>query len=87
MAPAIRVQIVDEAVWISHDANTIGKGINPIILPSTMSKSLVRMDSLTSLWHRVEEKENSVFKPDLLHLENDHVLHSARDGEVGKIKL
>ena len=33
-----RVQILDEADCISHSTNTLGKGINPIILPPAMGK-------------------------------------------------
>ena len=33
-----RVQIMDYTLRISHDANTIGKGMNPIILPPAISK-------------------------------------------------
>ena len=32
------VQILDEADCISHSTNTLGKGMNPIILPPAMSK-------------------------------------------------
>ena len=35
---AIRVQILDEADCISHITNTIGKGINPIILSPAKGK-------------------------------------------------
>ena len=38
METAIRVQILDEADCISHSTNTIGKGINPIILHPVMGK-------------------------------------------------
>ena len=31
-------QILDKAVYISHRANRLGKGMNPIILPSAMSE-------------------------------------------------
>ena len=31
---ATQVQNLDEAVCISHSANTVGKGMYPIILPS-----------------------------------------------------
>ena len=34
----IRFQILDEAVCISHSANTLRKGINLTILPPTMGK-------------------------------------------------
>ena len=32
------VQILDENIFISHIANTLGKGTNPIILPPAMGK-------------------------------------------------
>ena len=32
------VQILDETVFISHCANNLGKGTNPIILPQAMGK-------------------------------------------------
>ena len=35
---AIRVQIMDVAVCISGRANTIGKGMNPTILPQATGK-------------------------------------------------
>ena len=34
----IRVQILDEAVCISDPANNLGKGMNPTIFPTAMSK-------------------------------------------------
>ena len=33
-----RVQIQDETDCISHSTNTLGKGMNPIILPPAMGK-------------------------------------------------
>ena len=38
MDTATRVQILDEADCISHGTNTLGKGMNPIILPPAMGK-------------------------------------------------
>ena len=35
---ATRVQILDETNCISHSTITLGKGINPIILPPAMGK-------------------------------------------------
>ncbi len=35
---ATRVQILDETDYISHSTNTLGKGMNPIILPPAMGK-------------------------------------------------
>ena len=36
MNTATRVQILDDAVCISHSANTLGKGMNPTILPQAV---------------------------------------------------
>ena len=36
---ATRVQILDETDSISHSTNTLGKGMNPIILHPAMGKS------------------------------------------------
>ena len=33
-----RVQTLDKAVRISHSANTLGKSMNPIILPPAIGK-------------------------------------------------
>ena len=38
MNTVTRVQILDEAESISHKANTLGNGINPIILLPAMGK-------------------------------------------------
>ena len=38
MDTASRVQILDETHCISHSTNTLGKGMNPIILPPAMGK-------------------------------------------------
>ena len=38
MDTAILVQISDETDCISHSTNTLGKGMNPIILPPVMGK-------------------------------------------------
>ena len=38
MDTVTRVQILDEADRISHCTNTLGKGMNPIILPPAMGK-------------------------------------------------
>ena len=40
MDTATRVQILDETDCISHSTNTLGKGMNPIILPPAMGKFL-----------------------------------------------
>ena len=38
MDTATRVQILDLTDCISHSTNTLGEGINPIILPPAMGK-------------------------------------------------
>ena len=38
MDMATRVQILDETDCISHSTITLGKGMNPIILPPAMGK-------------------------------------------------
>ena len=38
MDVAIQVQILDEAVCISHRTNTFGKGMHPTILPLVIDK-------------------------------------------------
>ena len=38
MDTAKRVQILDETGFISHSTNTLGKGMNPIILPLATGK-------------------------------------------------
>ena len=38
MDTATRVQILDETDGISHNTNTLGKGMNPTILPPAMGK-------------------------------------------------
>ena len=38
MDTATRVQILDETDCISHSTNTLGKGMNPIILLPAMSR-------------------------------------------------
>ena len=38
MDSVIRVKILDETTCISHSTNSLGKGMNPIILPPAMGK-------------------------------------------------
>ena len=38
MDTVTRVQILDKTDCISHSTNTLGKGMNPIILPPAMGK-------------------------------------------------
>ena len=45
-----RVQILDEALYISYTANTLGKSMNPTILPPENSRA-------DKVWPPVLEKE------------------------------
>ena len=38
MDTATRVRILDKTNCISHSTNTLGKGMNPVILPQAMGK-------------------------------------------------
>ena len=46
---AIRVQILGETVYISHSANFIRKGMNPIILPPALGKQSEKLNSNLSM--------------------------------------
>ena len=70
MDTATRVQILDETDCISHSTNTLGKGMNPIILPPAMDKYQGRQGSSALVRQLVQEKENSEFNPVKLHLKN-----------------
>ena len=74
MNTVTRVQILDETDCISHNTNTLGKGMNPIILPPAMS----RLGFSALVRQLVYEKENSEFKPDKLRLKIDLGSYPAR---------
>ena len=78
MDPATRVQILDEAVCISHSSNTLEKCINQTI-PSIVGQT----DSLTLVWQPVK-KEISEFKPVKIRLKIDLVSQPARAEGLGK---
>ena len=46
---ATRVQILDETDCISHSTNTLGKGMNPIILPPVGQTRFFSLGEATSL--------------------------------------
>ena len=46
MDTATRVQILDKTDYISHSTNTLGKGMNPIILPMCKIVEQTRFFSL-----------------------------------------
>ena len=56
---AIRVQIMDEALFISHNAKTLEKGCNPTILSQAMSKQEDKLSPFTLVWQPAFKKENS----------------------------
>ena len=86
MDTATQVQILDETDCISHSTNTLGKGMNPIILPPAMGKQQNRLGSSALVRQLVQEKENSEFKPVKLGLKIDLVSYPARaEGLVNKI--
>ena len=87
MDMATQVQILDEADCISQSTNTLGKGMNPIILPPAMGKivgqaGFVSLGEATSLG----EGKTSVFKPVKLRLKIDLVSYPAQaEGLVNMI--
>ena len=82
MDTATRIQILDENDCISHGTKTLGKGMNPIILPPAMGKIVGQ----TGFFSLGEEKENSEFKPVKLRLKIDLVSYPARaEGLVNRI--
>ena len=78
MDTANRIQILNETVFISHNAHIHGKIIHIAILASVMGKLLGRLGSLALVWQLVLEKEKSEMRPVKLSLRNDLVLHPAR---------
>ena len=75
MGTATRVQILDETVCILHKANTLKKGMNPVIPSPAISKSCGRQGSSALICQTVEEKENYEFKHVKLRLKIDLVSH------------
>ena len=86
MDTATRVQILDETDCISHSTNTLGKGMNLIILPPAMGKQQGRLGSSAQVRQLIQEKDNSKFKPLKLRLKIDLVSYPARaEGLVNMI--
>ena len=81
---ATRVQILDETDCISHSTYTLGKGMNPIILPPAMGKQQGRLGSSALVRQLVQDKENSEFKLVKLRLKIDLVSYPARVEGLGK---
>ena len=86
MDTATRVQILGETDCISHSTNTLGKGMNPNILPPAMGKIVGQTGSSALVRQLVKEKENSEFKPVKPRLKIDLLLYPARaEGLVNMI--
>ena len=66
----IRVQNLDDAVCISRKANTLGKGMNPNIVPLVMGKMEGRLNYFILVRQTIKEKEDSEFQPFKLRLKN-----------------
>ena len=45
-----QVQILYKTFYISHNTDTLGKGMNQTIFPSTMGKYWGRLGTLTLVW-------------------------------------
>ena len=73
MDTATRVQIVDETDCISHSTNTLGNGMNPIILIIYVGQT-----GFFSLGKATSLEENSEFKPVKLRLKIHLVSYPAR---------
>ena len=65
MDTATRVQILDQAHGISHSTNTLGKGMNPIILPPAIGK--VGQTGFYSLGEASSLGEGKTLNSDLLN--------------------
>ena len=65
MNMATRVQIIDEAVWISHRANVVGKSYESNNSTFNYGWIVGQTGFLTLAWQlfKEEEKENTEFKP------------------------
>ena len=66
MVTASRVQILDETHCISHSTNTLGKGMNPIILPPAMGK-IVGQTGFFSLGEATSLGERKTLNSNLLN--------------------
>ena len=86
MDTATRVQILDETDCISHSTNTLGKGMNPIILPPAMGK-IVGQTMFFSRGEATSLGEGKLWIQTLkLRLKIDHVSYPARaDGLVNRM--
>ena len=65
-----RIQILEEAVYISLHTNSLGKGMDLSIILPTMVKQKGRLCSLALIKLPVKEKENTEFKTSCTPVEN-----------------
>ena len=70
-----------EDVCISHNAYSVGNGMNLAILPQVMSKLYGRLCYLTFVWQSVK-RENSGLKPVKLRIRIDLVSHPAHEEKL-----
>ena len=70
------VQIPDKAVCISQSANTLGKDMNPTILPLATGK-IVGQTNFFSVGIATNPEKGKLYKPVVLHLRIDLVSHLA----------
>ena len=66
MNTTTRVQILDETDCISHSTNTLGKGMNPVILPPAMCK-IVGQTRFFSLGEATSLGEGKTLNSNLLN--------------------
>ena len=74
----VREFVLQLRYYVHFRANTLGKGMNPLILPPAMDKQQDRLGSSALVRQLVQEKENSEFKPVKLRLKIDLVSYPAR---------
>ena len=70
--------VLQSRYYVHFRANTLGKGMNPLILPPAMGKQQDGLGSSALVRQLVQEKENSEFKPVKLRLKIDLVSYPAR---------
>ena len=74
----VREFVLQSRYYVHFRANTLGKGMNPLILPPAMGKQQDGLGSSALVRQLVQEKENSEFKPVKLRLKIDLVSYPAR---------
>ena len=84
----VREFVLQSRYYVHFRANTLGKGMNPLILPPAMGKQQDGLGSSALVRQIVQEKENSEFKPVKLRLKTDLASYPARaEGLVNSIVL